>query len=282
MKAPSSLISSGSSFPHSRPRHIRQAFTLLELLVAISLLSVLVVLLMGLVDSATKLWRFNENRVETYREARSALALIAMDLASIYPSLDPQHFLLEEGRSDGLARLGFLAQLPSSSQETTDLSGLCAVGFFLAKGRVSDIGPDSTAQGWNLYRYLLGSNETFTALRDTPGDPELFPDSAFQPREIADPPRTEILARNIQHFRVRPLRREGSDFTDWTYSAETPLPDVLEIELVGLDNDAARRANGDIRDETVAPGDVRTWVTRVALPRRPPVSSTPVAAASSP
>jgi prepilin-type N-terminal cleavage/methylation domain-containing protein len=260
----------------------KYGFTLLEILVAMTLLSLLIVLLMGLVDSATKLWRVNEKRVETYREARSALALIASDLANFYPSADPQHFMVDSGVDSGLGQIGFLAQLPSLAQETDDRSALCAVGYFLAQGRVSDIGPKSTAQGWHLYRYLLSSNETFQALRNSPASPNLFPESAFRPREIADPPRTEILARNVLRLVIRPLQQNGHTFREWTYSAENPLPEVLEIELVAVDNDFARRHGGDIRAESLGEENYRTWVTRVALPRAKTASAAPIAAVPAP
>ncbi|MFV0415202.1 MAG: type II secretion system protein, partial [Chthoniobacterales bacterium] len=59
---------------HFSPRTLsRRGFTILELLVAITILSVLVVLLLSMLDNTTKLWRTNENRVESYREARAAL-----------------------------------------------------------------------------------------------------------------------------------------------------------------------------------------------------------------
>lgn len=265
-------------------RRVASGFTLLELLVAMALLSLLVVMLMGIVDSATKLWRVNESRVETYREARAALALMASDFANFHPALpvgtQPSQLFLCDTSTSGLSKVGFLAVMPNSAQDTTDRSQLCTVGFFLARGRTSDIGPESSRQTWNLYRYFLGSNETLQKLRANPASPNLFPAAALQPREQADPPRTEILARNIQSFTIRPLVRNGPQWEAWTQSAMHPWPELLEIEVVACDEDVAKRFDGDVRaPEALAQSAQigRRWLTRVALPG--PVT---LAASSSP
>ena len=56
------------------------AFTLIEMLVSMVVLALIVVAMMALVDSATKLWRDNEGRTDACREARAALVVMARDL----------------------------------------------------------------------------------------------------------------------------------------------------------------------------------------------------------
>lgn len=66
-----------------------RAFTLVELLVAMTVLSVLVVLISSLLSSVNKAWVAGEERVENYQTGRAILELIARELKSavISPSL---------------------------------------------------------------------------------------------------------------------------------------------------------------------------------------------------
>jgi hypothetical protein len=133
----------------------------------------------------------------------------------------------------------------------------------LASGPVSDIGPDSRRTTWNLYRYFQGSNATFDALVENPSSPNFWPEE-FTPAD------GEILARNIRNFQVRGFVQNGNSWEEWSQSEDTPLPEVIEIEIEAVNTDFARRLNGDIKQE---PADIeaqtRRWVTRI--PVRQPI-----------
>lgn len=241
-----------------------RGFTLIELLVSMAVLSLLVVMLMGLVDSATKLWRENENRVESYREARAALNLIASDLGSMHASTNTNYFRFVAEGTNGDGSIAFLSALPLSAQDSTNLSDLCAVGYFLAKGRISDIGTNSSSESYNLYRYFLQSNDTFRALTNRPVT--LWP-ATFD----ADTSNTEIVARNVRSFQVTAYTRSGNGtgWSAWTNTSSTP-PDLLELRIEAVNNDARKRFDGDLKQDTPAlTNQVRAWTTRVALPKPP-------------
>lgn len=239
-------------------------FTLIELLVSMAVLSLLVVMLMGLVDSATKLWRENENRVESYREARAALNLIASDLGSMHASTNTNYYrFVAEGTNDD-GSLAFLSALPVSAQDSTNLSDLCVVGYFLAKGRISDIGTNSSSESYNLYRYFLQSNETFRALTNTPV-------TLWPPVFAADTANTEIVARNVRSFQVTAYTYNAtqSQWQSWNPNSAAP-PDLLELRIEAVNNDARKRFDGELKQDTPAlTNQVRAWTTRVALPRPP-------------
>lgn len=59
----------------------RHGFTLVELLVAMSILSVLLLLLSQLLDQVQKTWNYSEGRVSQFREARVAFDLISKNLS---------------------------------------------------------------------------------------------------------------------------------------------------------------------------------------------------------
>jgi prepilin-type N-terminal cleavage/methylation domain-containing protein len=238
-------------------------FTLIELLVSVTVLALLVVMLMGLVDSATKLWRENENHIESYREARAALNLIASDLRSMHVSTNSNYFYFEPTTSTNDGVIAFLTSLPISAQHSTNKSDLCSVGYFLAKGRISDIGTNATNETWNLYRYFLQSNDTFAKLKDDPSN--LWP-LPFTPNE-AD---TEIVARNIRSFQVKAYTQTANrtDWMPWTaYSPETPLPSLVELRIEAVNTEARKRFGGEIKQDSPAlTNQTRVWTTRIYIP----------------
>jgi prepilin-type N-terminal cleavage/methylation domain-containing protein len=262
----------------------RQAFTLLELLVSMTILSLLLVLLLSMVNGATKLWKTNENRVDAYREARAAVNVIARDLSSLQPSTNLTFFNTQEDKSpvtpvsikgmDG--RLIFLTALPLVSQGddksgAANKSDLCTVGYFLAfdKTSIAASGTGGTPS-YNLYRYFRGSNDTYKAIEK--GD-------LLNGVEIETSPTSstsELLAKNITGFEVAayeipPASTGNSKPTPFQKSLTTPLPDMLEITVKAISNEAAKRfadkkPSWEDKESITRKQDERTFTTRIYLP----------------
>ncbi|MDD5199667.1 MAG: prepilin-type N-terminal cleavage/methylation domain-containing protein [Terrimicrobiaceae bacterium] len=254
---------------------ICRGFTLLELLVSMSILALLLVILMGMVDGATKLWRQSENRVDSFREARAALNIIASDLQSIYVAANPKNYsaatpkffalnspdgaeaAIKESKSDSLF---FVAALPSDSQKPgANKSDLCSVGYFLAFAPAS-LG--NVKESMNLYRYLRSSDDTFAALNDT---------LPLARGVTIGPSGEEVLARNItslkiQAYVVDPTTHKPAEFKA---SATQPAPDFVDIELTALNNDSVKRlkSKADWKDTTSITynQNARTFSTRVNI-----------------
>ncbi|MCS7008467.1 MAG: prepilin-type N-terminal cleavage/methylation domain-containing protein [Chthoniobacterales bacterium] len=252
----------GPALPYPIPAYFRkEAFTLVELLVALTLLSLLVVSLFSIVDGASKLWTKGESKIEATRESRAALEKLVSELRSAYlPTENPHRFFRKEGEADA-ARLLFLTYLPVQSQKSGQRGSLCAVGYFLAKGRVSDIGAGSREESWHLYRYLLESNDTYAKLKTNPTSPDLWPTADLSPLS----PRAEILARNVRAFRVHPYHVSGASLIPWSSGSNSP-PHLLEIELETLNTNTARKFNGDIRQDSPAIlQNLERWKIRIPL-----------------
>jgi GxxExxY protein len=206
------------------------AFSLLELLVAVSVLSILLVILLNIVQGATSLWRTSENKVEAYREARAALQVMSSDLKNILPTTNADFF---RTNLTNTPNLGFLATLPLSSQNTNSLSDVCTVGYFLAYNNKSPVAGASGRQSYNLYRYFVESNETFAKLTDASGPTDVLDfDSDFPP---------EILARNVVSFNATYFVTNSSGLTNWTQSLTTPMPQVVEIKITAVNNERTMR-----------------------------------------
>lgn len=255
------------------PPRCARAFTLLEILVAVAVLSVLLVILLNIVQSATGLWRQSENRAEAYRESRAALQLMAANLKNNLASTNTNFFrtdLVSSANANEIPSVAFLATQSLAGQPQGNVGDVCAIGFFVGYGDRSPIAKEKGRQGRNLYRYFLGSNGTFSAL--TNNGSGLFPDSLE-----AGAANTEILARNVVscQFRFYSTNTSGG-FTTWSQSPTDPRPDLVEIEITAVNNERANRfgvrgAADEWKDwatETNAPDfqcNTKTFTTRVRL-----------------
>lgn len=254
------------------------AFTLLELMVAMAVLSILLVLLLNIVDSATKFWRNNENRVDSYREARAALQIMSRDFQNLVATTDTNTFRINESAFPIISSIGgavaktngggavFLSSLPAKAQQVgINRSDVCQVGYFIALNRSGG----STNESMNLYRYFRSSDPTFQRLQAGSG---LFTNPAPQPN-TAD---TELLARNVSAFTISAFTQTNGGFTNFVQSTTTPLPDVLELRITALNQDAARKLDNSIpawTDQTTPlnRAAVQTFTTRIRL--NPPAAN---------
>lgn len=244
-------------------RKERRAFTLLELLVAMALLTILVVMLMSMVDNATKLWRSNENRVESYREARAALNLMVNDLKSIYASTNAALFQTNASAAfeavGGEGQIFFISALPQSAQDTNSRSDLCEVGYFLKYGRSSlSSARESTL---SLYRYFRESNQTFSNLVNNAG---CFTHSTTS---------VELLARNIPHFKATYYSVDSNGSVQpWTSSASNPVPSFVELQVAAFNNQTAKRlsSQADWADTNSQLYRENSRVFTARVPIRPP------------
>lgn len=242
--------------PHL-PRRAAEAFTLLEVLVSVTILAVLLLILMSMVDGATRLWRQSENSVDSYREARAALNVIAADLASIHVSSNTNFFKLV-----GDKELRFLSAVRKDYQEVAESrSDLCEIGYTLSYERPE--GPQSKAgipESYNLYRTFNNSDPTFSNLRTN----QLFrPDSGSR----------ELLARNVADVQILAYTVDDNGIpTQWLKpSDDNPMPEVIEITLKAINNDTAQKfkSKSDWSNENSAlyKANIRKFTTRVHLSR---------------
>ncbi len=219
-----------------------QAFTLIELLVAMAVLALLVVLLMGIVESASKLWRDSESRVDSYREARAAVSIMSRDLRNSLAGANVNNVRLgtnafallsdAEKNTNTAGAIFFLSsQARNAQQSGANKSDICQVGYFLAYGKTSMIpGPGSEAS-MNLYRFFLSSDATFSRLTNSPSAPFM---TGLTPTD----PNVELLARNIKSLRIQALDEKGSSYTPTASCATSP---IVEINITALNRNVAAK-----------------------------------------
>ncbi|GAB4171438.1 MAG: hypothetical protein Fur0032_10640 [Terrimicrobiaceae bacterium] len=271
-----------SSFAPPSPTHpvnpVQKAFSLLELLVAMAVLSILVVMMLGLVSSATALWRQSENRADAYREARAAMGIISRDLTSALVGVTNTNFFIYGNEAGGMLQQGgspvfdsdrqalfFLGAFPMSAQETGSKSDVCQVGYFVAFDRTAiSTNLAGSRPTMNLYRYFLSSNETFQRLSNT-NLTTVFTNNLFPLND-----KVELLARNVREFRVTPLIvTNGTYSTNFTPATNRPLPDAVEISVTAVNQEAAKRFPS--REDWISGAEgltnqQQTFTTRIRIP----------------
>ncbi len=234
-----------------------------------TLLVVLLVILLSMVDSSTKLWRASENRVDSFREARAAINIIAADLSSILPNTNPAFFKWNsltnlaapiQLPADGVDHLFFLSAQTSDAQDSNlGHSDLCVIGYFLSFEKTSTNSPSSL----NLYRYFRNSDDTF---KDSIKTGDLVPTAP----SAALPAGEELLARNVTAFHVAAFTAQpDGKLEKFKQSKTSPVPNVIEVQLTVINNEAAQRLTslGDWRDTTTPDRkkNARTFTTRVRI-----------------
>jgi prepilin-type N-terminal cleavage/methylation domain-containing protein len=223
-----------------KPQQVsRNGFTLLEVLVSTVILSVLLLLLIGMTDGASRLWRDGEHRRESLREATAGLQMIAGDLRSAVLTSNPASLLIEsshhgEEQTDVPSpetseevgnKLFFLISHSPDHREIGTKGDLCAVGYFVERASHNK-GPNGVN---NLYRFHVSGREVMDALeKDTLR-------ALYARASPSDSRSTELLARNIVSLNVMPLDE----------ALPGPHPEALSITIAAINGDTARLLSAD-------------------------------------
>jgi hypothetical protein len=192
-----------------------EGFTLMEVLVSSAILVVLILLLLGMGDGASKVWRDGEGRREALRELRASLQIITEDLHSAVITTNSDSLDIRKSEQERSPGLFFLVSHPADRRHSEIKGDLCAVGYFLAA--------DPKEQGCtNLYRFHASGEPVSKAVEE---------DSLQDLYEKASPENaatTELLARNIVFFQIRSLPEQS-----------TP-PELLKVTLSAINTRTAR------------------------------------------
>lgn len=196
-----SLPPTHSDIEHNGTSASPHAFTLVELIVSIAILSVLIVVLLQVFNASVTGWQRSETRTDTFREARAALALMAQDISQtvaptlftpaglgqqpMYPTLvldryydpsDPSNNTNKDiaaRQNDPFEQLHCLTLVPNATP-----SPLCAVSYFCRWVPFKNAGgaPDYSRGTYSLARRLVNSTNTFNRFKSaTPTTPFVKP-----------------------------------------------------------------------------------------------------------
>jgi prepilin-type N-terminal cleavage/methylation domain-containing protein len=197
------------------------AFSLIELLVALTVLCLLCALLFSIVSNATKLWRDQEGREESFREARAALNFISRDIGNALDTKNQGWFYSSSNQ------MAFLASLPAGAQsEGRNQSDICAIGYSLEWGKANPNDP-SEKECMALYRYVRFSNPTYADnVLPAAGVKTVFdnPDGQDTVREL--------LARNVSRMSFVPYSTNDSGVpVPYAPTTSSSMPDFVGLSI---------------------------------------------------
>ena len=185
------------------------AFTLVELLVSSGILAIVMMVLLTSMSTGLSLWRNTEQKVSVDRDGRTAMQLLAEDLAGIVnlnnPSLRPQF----DTSSNAVTPLRFLTLKPLDYQTNpaSDIGDVCYVEYRFENNA--------------LKRAMVTSAATFAALTGT----------NFPQVNTGD---FEMLATNLLSFKVYAWDSSGQPAAGSAARAVDYRMEVVDSK--GLDN----------------------------------------------
>ena len=241
-------------------RRLMAAFTLIELMAATTVLSVVLLMMVGMQDQMSKAWSNANRRTDATREARAACILMARDLTtfsmrgktfsrfSTFPSKltnSPVPFYYSSDGSNGLVSYGapgcaqFFGLIPQASK-STNTDDLALVGYYIALATNTNVNGFVT-KNYNLFRYYIAPSNASTRIANwltnsSGGASTLYTNIA------AD---SEILARNACNFQLTFYGAAGTITNGVNYSNNTSSGfyggNKMAIELSFYPEDSAQK-----------------------------------------
>lgn len=262
-------------------------FTLVELLVSMTVLSILILMLFSFFNQATSAWQGCEKKIDTFREARAALFYLRRDLQNmqaggciafyINPPTTTLAFSGSPAPASSADMIFFISMVARDGQDSTkNKSDLCAIGYYVAYTRATDAANSLGGGAYNLHRYFKSSDDAWV---DNPATPTTgllpaFTNPANPIFQAATATRNgdEIIARNVIDFHIKPYRSDLSTVSPWPVNEK---PAFFDISLKAYNYDTARKLQS-AQDwtnastlATVKLQNVQLFRTRVGIPVHP-------------
>ena len=270
--APLHIKTLRSSARFTETERSRAAFTLIELMAATTVLSVILLMMVGMQDQMSKAWSNSNRRTDATREARAACRLMARDFSyllvrhtnrtrqamrssSVTNSMVPFCYYSGSGTS-ALSMPSSWAQgsaylfgiVPRKKSSTND-SDFALVGYYIAQSTNTNANGFRSVS-WNLHRYYKTSNEAISAFTNWIGanSPDnLFPSinpTITETNPVAD----DILARNACNLQIRVLIATNSAnglISNFNYGSNSAngiyLGNKIHVELTCYPEESAQK-----------------------------------------
>ena len=196
---------------------LMRAFTLIELMAATTVLSVVLLLMVGMQDQMSKAWSNANRRTDATREARAACLLMARDLSTFamrgkafgrFDSFQtnltnaavPFYYFngsggIAPGGATGCAQFFGLIPQASKSNNTADIA---LVGYYIASTNQTNVNGFTTTS-WNLFRYYIPPYDAASGIATWLSSPNGAATALF----TNIPANSEILARNACNLQIK-------------------------------------------------------------------------------
>ena len=244
---------------HPSHRYCVAAFTLIELMAATTVLSVILLMMVGMQDQMSKAWSNSNRRTDATREARAACLLMARDLSTFamrgkaFTRFDsfPTNltnagvpFYYYNG-SGGLAPGGapncaqFFGLIPKASK-TNDPADIAMVGYYIAPATNTNVNGFVTTS-YNLFRYYIAPSNAAAGIATWLSSPNGTATNLFT--NITN--NSEILARNACNLQIKiysgTTMSNGLNFSNKGSSSGFYRGNKMGIELSFYPDDTAQK-----------------------------------------
>ena len=195
-------------------------FTLLEVLVSMGVFSLLMLALMQFFSAAQGVWERTGNKAELFESAKTAMDIIANDLACAYYEMDhDSNYQFFQISSSDSTQVVFAAQKEDGNAQ---------------------LGYKWVSSSWKLYRYETTEASVFTSGTVTPNWFTRSEKTAWISNVIpAVPDETKLLAENVLDFSVTAHKRKALNTPiSVSASASDKFPEIVMVSMTILSNDA--------------------------------------------
>jgi prepilin-type N-terminal cleavage/methylation domain-containing protein len=203
----------------------RRGFTLVELLIAMAITSVIMVVLLGIVTQSTDTYNRTQRAVNSLSQSRAFLQFFDREISTRLPQTPLIHQAGTGNTPDLSDKLAFVRTISIDEQSNTNPGDLGTSAYYLAYAPA--IG-DAVAP--RLYRKVLTPAQTQVLLESpTPGIP-------------AADPTDEAIIDNILSFQARPklIDPASGEMKDWNINSTEPAA-FIEITIRFVEESTSRR-----------------------------------------
>jgi hypothetical protein len=241
-------------------REIR-AFTLIELMAATTVLSIVLLMMVGMQDQMSKAWSNANRRTDATREARAACLLMARDLStfamrgktfgrfSAFPTNLTNAAVPFYYSSNGIAGLApsdasncaqFFGLIPEAAKGTNP-ADIALVGYYIAQATNTNVNGFVTTS-YNLFRYYISPSNAASGIATWLSAPNPTAQGLFTNIWT----NSEILARNacnlqINFYNLTNTIVDGLNFSNNTSSDTFYGGNKMSIELSFYPDEVAQK-----------------------------------------
>jgi len=260
----SKILNTPSSLNPFIPLRTTAAFTLIELMAATTVLSVVLLMMVGMQDQMSKAWSNANRRTDATREARAAARMMAADLEGMIYRANTLNnggasgtdnfalILTNQGlpylySSNGLGPItipnaqsgsAYLFAICNQASRGTNYSDLGLVGYYIASSGRTNIN-GFVVTNYNLHRYYVPASNAVSNLTSwfaTRTATSLF--------SGVNPATDDILARNTCNLRITFFGKgvtNGLSYSNNTTTASSYRGNKAQVEWTTYPEDVAQK-----------------------------------------
>ena len=251
-----------SSARFTETERSRAAFTLIELMAATTVLSVILLMMVGMQDQMSKAWSNSNRRTDATREARAAARLMGSDVggmafrpntpnssydnfASVLADQGLPYLYSSNGVDDGSFTIpnaqpgsAYLFALCNQASRGANYTDIGLVGYYIASSRRTNIN-GFVVTNYNLHRYYVPASNALGNLTSW-----FVNKTAKSLFSGVNPATDDILARNTCNLRITFFGKtvpNGLNYSNAANSSGTYRGNKAQIEWTTYPEDFAQK-----------------------------------------